>query len=280
MSLKPLVIYHKNCLDGFAAAWCFHRIAQLNIYPQGIDFHAASYNKEPPNVRDRDVFIVDFSYPRDVTEKMLQDVLNLTILDHHESAIRNLEGLVHYKLKMILDKSRSGARIAWDFCFGNWAEPPMVLKHIEDRDLWLFHLPNTRHIAAVVALGGFDFKEYDKLMLDPDMDRLIEAGMILDKHQQKAVKDLANHARPMVIGGHMVPCVNAPFMFASDIGNLLSEDVPFAASYFDSEHSRMFSLRSRPGGLNVSLIAERYNGGGHEHAAGFKVDRDHDLAKS
>jgi nanoRNase/pAp phosphatase (c-di-AMP/oligoRNAs hydrolase) len=69
-------------------------------------------------------------------------------------------------------------------------------------------------------------------------------------------------------------------MFASDIGNLLSEDVPFAASYFDSEHSRMFSLRSRPGGLNVSLIAERYNGGGHEHAAGFKVDRDHDLAKA
>jgi nanoRNase/pAp phosphatase (c-di-AMP/oligoRNAs hydrolase) len=32
--------------------------------------------------------------------------------------------------------------------------------------------------------------------------------------------------------------------------------------------------------MDVSAIALQYGGGGHEHAAGFKVDRDHELAKA
>jgi oligoribonuclease NrnB/cAMP/cGMP phosphodiesterase (DHH superfamily) len=273
MNQKPLVIYHKNCLDGFAAAWCFH-----HLEADGFEFYAASYNKPPPDVKGRFVYIVDFSYPRDVTEQMLETAAFIVILDHHESAITRLSDLEHSNLYKVLDKTKSGAMLAWDFCF--WTQAPKVLEHIQDRDLWLFKLPNTRQIAAVVALGGFSFEAYDKLMLDPDLDRMIIEGFVLEKQQQKAVKDLSELCtRPMNIGGYIVPCANVPPMFASDMGNLLSKDEPFAATYFDTNHSRMFSLRSSPQGINVAKIAEHYGGGGHEHAAGFKVDRDHRLAK-
>jgi len=41
----------------------------------------------------------------------------------------------------------------------------------------------------------------------------------------------------------------------------------------------VFSLRSQEGGIDVSEIAIKFGGGGHKHAAGFKVDRNHILAK-
>ena len=44
--------------------------------------------------------------------------------------------------------------------------------------------------------------------------------------------------------------------------------------------SRVFGLRSSDEGIDVSDVARQYGGGGHAKAAGFKVPRDHDLAKS
>lgn len=46
---------------------------------------------------------------------------------------------------------------------------------------------------------------------------------------------------------------------------------PFAACYMDDPSGRTFSLRSAEDGVDVSEIAKRYGGGGHKHAAGFKV---------
>jgi nanoRNase/pAp phosphatase (c-di-AMP/oligoRNAs hydrolase) len=68
-------------------------------------------------------------------------------------------------------------------------------------------------------------------------------------------------------------------MYASEAGNIMSESFPFAGTYYDTALHRVFSLRSRESGIDVSEIAVRFGGGGHKHAAGFKVDRSHALAK-
>jgi hypothetical protein len=65
---------------------------------------------------------------------------------------------------------------------------------------------------------------------------------------------------------------------ASDAGDLLSEGEPFAATYSDTAENRVFSLRSRPEGIDVSEIAKLFGGVGHRHAAGFRIHRDHPLA--
>lgn len=36
--MKPLVIYHANCADGFTAAWAFHKLD-----PHGYDYYAAKH---------------------------------------------------------------------------------------------------------------------------------------------------------------------------------------------------------------------------------------------
>ena len=50
-----------------------------------------------------------------------------------------------------------------------------------------------------------------------------------------------------------------------------SKCIPFAATYFDTGNIREFSLRSSPDGVDVSLVAEMYGGGGHKHASGFRI---------
>ena len=52
--MKPLVIYHGNCADGFGSAWCFHHHDH-----QGYDFHPGVYQQTPPDVEGRDVYLVD-----------------------------------------------------------------------------------------------------------------------------------------------------------------------------------------------------------------------------
>lgn len=78
--------------------------------------------------------------------------------------------------------------------------------------------------------------------------------------------------RRMVIGGHDVPVANLPYTLASDAAGMMAEGEPFAACYFDrADGQRVFSLRSREGGVNVAEIAKAYSGGGHAAAAGFQV---------
>lgn len=77
--------------------------------------------------------------------------------------------------------------------------------------------------------------------------------------------------REMLIGGYRVPVANLPYTLTSDAGHDLANGKPFAACYWDTPEGRCFSLRSREDGVDVSLVAKQYGGGGHRNASGFRV---------
>ena len=98
---KRLVIYHGHCLDGFTAAWAAY---QSPLW-RDAEFYAASYQQPPPEVFNRFVLVVDFSYPRDVMLAMQQVASGLSVLDHHKTAKEALDGLPF----ATFDMDRSGA---------------------------------------------------------------------------------------------------------------------------------------------------------------------------
>jgi hypothetical protein len=68
----------------------------------------------------------------------------------------------------------------------------------------------------------------------------------------------------------VVPTVNSPVL-QSELGDVLATGHPFAGVWWQgSGDAARWSLRSTPGGVDVSLIAARYGGGGHRTAAGFR----------
>jgi oligoribonuclease NrnB/cAMP/cGMP phosphodiesterase (DHH superfamily) len=307
--MKPLVIYHSNCADGFTAAWAVHKAIDA-------DFHPGVHQTPPPDVAGRDVILVDFCYPPAVLLEMCQTARSILVLDHHKSAESDMpanpltaddqltvvriegfdvdagptwrhfqgwveqdkcEGIRKAMIYALFDMNRSGAGIAWDF-FHPGAARPELIDHVEDRDLWRFALPGTREIQAAVFSYPYEFDVWDLLMETP-MKTLRAQGVAIERKHHKDVAELVKVARrQMVIGHYDVPVASLPYTLASDAGHLMAKGQPFAACYYDKDGGRVFSLRSTDQGVDVSEVAKLYGGGGHARAAGFTVPRDHELA--
>jgi oligoribonuclease NrnB/cAMP/cGMP phosphodiesterase (DHH superfamily) len=278
--MTPIVIYHKDCADGFAAAWCFWR-----KYPSW-EYHPGVYNKEPPDVTNRDVYLVDFSYPVETIEKMLDKDARIRVLDHHEDMLNELKKINHPKFDMSHSTTEhSGAMIAWKYTttIEERKTTPPVLKHIEDRDLWNFELNGTREIVTAVYSHEFTFELFNWLMdLDPfDYENVRADGAAIMRVQAKEMESIIRSTKRYVVIDDMWWCVvNSPGSYASEIGNKLAEEHPVVAIYYDRTYDRKFSLRSKKGSdVDVAAIARQYGGNGHKHAAGFAVPREHFLAK-
>ena len=289
---RPLVIYHGNCADGFAAAWCFWK-----LYGDGADYVAGVYQEPPPDVAGRDVYLVDFSYKRDVVEAMLRVANHISLIDHHKTAIDDLRPLMEESvmtgannLGWYCDVEHSGAMLAWNF-INRPALPPRLIQHIEDRDLWRFNIPGTREVQANLFSYPYDFNVWNELMARDPQELIAEGAAIERKHHKDIAELVKVCQREMIIGGYWVPVASLPYTLTSDAGHLMCNPYPsdnlhgvivkppFAACYWDTVNGRIFSLRSHDDGADVSEIAKQYGGGGHAHAAGFKVLRDHELAQ-
>lgn len=279
---KPnLVIYHGNCADGFAAAWCF-----WSKHHENFDYFPGVYQEPPPDVTGKTVYLVDFSYTRPVMEQLTRDARQVYVIDHHKTAMENLEGLdkEYSNLTLHFDMEKSGAVLAWEF-LNPKVTPPRILLHIQDRDLWKFKLPHTREIQAVLFSHEYDFELWDSLinLQGTEIDRLADQGKAIERKHFKDIKELVTVTkRRLEIGGHSVWCASLPYTMVSDAANLMcGDDSIFAGCYWDTADGRIFGLRSlAPDGIDVGAIAKLYGGGGHKHSSGFKVPRDHILAQS
>ncbi|MDE2258886.1 MAG: phosphoesterase [Betaproteobacteria bacterium] len=265
MNKSTLVIYHKNCPDGFGAAFAaWKRFKEKAIY------HPAQYGDKPPydECRGRDVFVLDFSYPREQLIHIYINAQTLTVLNHHKTAQADLEDLSFATFSMI----QSGAMLAWKHFV---SQPvPRFIEYIQDRDLWKWELTDSREFSAALYSYPFDFATWDSLYLDTD--HLIAEGKAILRMKEKAVKEMADRSVIGNVGGYMVPIVNATIFF-SEVGEELCirhPDKPFAAYYFDREDNRrQWGLRSR-GDFDCSAVAKSYGGGGHPGAAGFTALRE------
>lgn len=289
--MKPLCIYHSNCADGFGAAW----VVRKYFGADGVDFHPGTYGQEPPDVTGRDVIIVDFSYKRPVIDAMSAKARTILILDHHKTAKEDLdafswasgvyspEGMMIYQqgigapvaVHAVFDMERSGAGLTWDFFFAGRSRPKLI-DHIEDRDLWRFVIYGTREIQATIFSYPYDFDIWDKLV-DANPHELIGEGRAIERKHFKDVAELTGITqRRMVIGGVSIPVANMPYTLVSDAANAMAAADPttrMAACYWDTPEGRVFGIRSTNDGPDVSAIARQYGGGGHAHAAGFKMPR-------
>lgn len=266
MNATPLCIYHHACTDGFAAAWAVRR-----FHAGLVEFHPGIYGKAPPDVTGRNVIIVDFSYKRDVMLQLIEQANDVLIIDHHDTSQADLQDLPA-KARAIFDNTQCGAALTWQHLFPGEMQP-LLFDHIQDRDLWQFKLPMTREIMAAVFSYPMTFEHWDQLMTMPPVELEREGRSLIRKHNADVAAIADNATRWINIAGTHIPAANAPWMFASDVGARLAEGNPFAATYYDDEDGRRFSLRSAQDGANVETIAKRFGGGGHKHAAGFRITR-------
>lgn len=269
---KPLVLYHGGCSDGFCAAWLCHR----HYGPGFCDFVPVNYGEPPPDVAGREVFVLDFSYKRPVLEEMARKATRVVVLDHHASAERELFGLQADNLAVTFDMQKSGARLTWEFLNqkGRMEPAPWLVPWTEDRDLWRFHLYESKAINAVIRSHPMTFDAWDELYRRlPDRQMATEGQAIL-RAQDRQIEVLVRHAREVEMAGNGGPykvlVVNTPLL-QSEVAGKLAEGRPFGACWYEAaDGTRRWSLRSTEQGIDVSRFAQSRGGGGHPRAAGFE----------
>lgn len=299
---EPLIIFHYACDDGFAAAY-------ITKFFTGGELCHGVYQRDPPDVRGRDVIFVDFCYKPDVMQRVITNARTVLVLDHHKTALEDCAslfqicpptykaardlGLFHKpgQASAIFDMKRSGAGIAWDF-FSNGAPRPMWVDYVEDRDLWLKKLPNGDEFTIALRSYPQDLVVWNDLLpirpldvpppetpalgeppVDP-VQRLIGQGVGIQRYYRMRVDELKASGYLATMGNYVCFVANAPYFAASEVAGELAlhPEAQFGAAYFEVSAGRwQYSLRARDD-FDVSTVAKIYGGGGHKAAAGFTVD--------
>lgn len=282
---KSVVLYHANCNDGFAAAY-----AAWVALGDDEEYVPVKYGDTPPDVTDKVVYILDFSYTPDELYAMAAKAFHVVMLDHHQTAMGkwshlldadNSGGMRFHRgnLDVIFDMERSGAQMAWDW-FHPGVPRPRIIDHIGDRDLWKFTLPGTRAICATMNSHEKDFRLWDYLAGGlRHMELLTEGNALLRMQDCQVANIIAGPLRQVSFdlcspdsGPYVVTGLAANVREnISEVGNAIAEKSgTFSLTFFIEDDMAICSLRSI-GDYDVTPIALEFGGGGHKNAAGFKM---------
>jgi len=152
---------------------------------------------------------------------------------------------------------------------------PLLVKYVQDRDLWKWELPNSKAVDAFIRSQQKTIEVWDALnyiINMKDLVRVVDNGTTILQREQQIVNKAKSSAAMKEIAGCRVPVVNTTEMI-SEVGHALCEGRPFAVMYQDDlqRGKRVWSFRS-DGGVDVSEIAAKWGGGGHRAAAGATTD--------
>ena len=211
-------------------------------------------------------------------------------IDHHRTALDNIDALTSYCDETMIEigPGLSGATLAWNYFnrFAEQAEPiPLLLQYVADQDIWEWKLNSSREINS--ALNRLDgkaesmVKELDWSLRDNATwlrTRLQQGKAVISVVDSQLKKSYTRVFDYLTESGTEFRIVNATEN-ASELGNMLCEESKHSPAVIvmiysiQRNWSVKCSVRSIPGGKIVAReIAERFRGGGHDHAAGCRFE--------
>jgi oligoribonuclease NrnB/cAMP/cGMP phosphodiesterase (DHH superfamily) len=276
--MNTYILYHANCNDGMGAA-----VAAYKKFGTTATYVPVQYSEPFPESVvldiDTELYILDFSYSRDIIVGLKQIVGNLVVIDHHKTAQEALDGLDY----AIFDMEQSGAVLAWKY-FHPDEVVPRAFEYIQDRDLWKFHLGQTEHFSAGIrSIDGYkDFEYWLKMINSIKLtDNVILRGQVLSENDKKMVESKVkkpDFAKTVYINGYKVAVFNTTNLI-SELGSAFCSDERFdydlSMSYFFLGNGNMvLSFRSATKQVDVSQLAKMLGGGGHSSAAGAVIPQE------
>lgn len=211
-------------------------------------------------------------------------------IDHHRTAVDSLEALQSYCDDTMIEigPGLSGATLVWKYFNerrGEELPTPLLFRYVADQDVWEWKMEESKAInSALNTLDGHveSLTEELRWSLKDESDwlhtRLNQGKAILSVIESQVRKSYSRVLNIEAKDEVEIRVVNSTEN-ASDLGNTLceeSDNAPNAVAWIYSiqrDWSVKCSLRSIPGGhITAREIAERFGGGGHDHAAGCRFE--------
>ncbi|HBY09499.1 MAG TPA: hypothetical protein DEH22_17580 [Chloroflexi bacterium] len=271
-----ILCLHHNDADGRACGAIVRRALGKEVTLYEMDY-GESLPLELVVVADH-ILIVDFSLSK---EEMAQLAIyhQFTWIDHHKSAIDELEGIAD-DWAGVRDTSEAACVLTWRYFFPDQAVPKAITL-IGDRDIWRW---------AETDTGSFNeglYQNYtrpnnDDLwnpLLDDDPEKvseLIELGRVLrDAHLREIRRTTARYGFTVTFEGYRTLAVN--IRSSGDLGEhirTLGYQIGYCYVEKVSEGELTTYVTLYSDQVDVSKIAQKFGGGGHAGAAGFHFARE------
>lgn len=296
--MKIAILFHGDA-DGFGSAYAAW--LALNRPENDLMFKAVQYGEEPPfkelmEFKAEKVYVLDFCYKADMLGDLLYLVPDTMVIDHHQTSASILQSVYGDTGQFMHNTKYAGCVLTWLHFFPGSDVPP-ILQYVQDRDLWLFYLEQSKAVNAYIATMPREFEVWAAFRLDV---AILIGGALLEYQQrqiERRLKDVRlvevweddGYAfKSSVLGvwtssseaiispadckKYQIPIVNATENI-SELGEAMCKaypDAPFSVSDADRGNGmRSYSLRST--GFDVSEVAKAFEGGGHQRAAGFTL---------
>lgn len=278
---KKVLIYHHHDNDGYlAAATAYkHLITDpknyirftVGKYDSHIDFDLLKWADE--------IYILDYSLPKAVMERFFDKII---WIDHHKPAMINiglLESSLGKEIRGIREIGKSGCLLTWEYFNNNSNKIPRVTELVNDRDVWNWHFgDDTAAFHEASRMFSSSLTTWLALLSnDSQTEHEVERGKTLLSFIRDIVDEYNKEfAWEATFEGHKAVIMNGSSKISGELHKRLRENHPdaeFAVTFMmNKEQVSVGMYRQDHSAVDLSKIALKYGGGGHEGAAGFYID--------
>lgn len=264
---EKVMCYYHNDMDGIMSASIVK-----TIYPNA-KFIKVNYGDVPDvlDIVDSVVIIVDFSFDNVMMKKIHNDSKLLCWIDHHESArLKNKELWDSEDIDGFRDTSKAGCELTWEW-FYPYDEAPLSVELIADRDMWKFEYGDkTRAFHEFISMT---VKDPNTTITDKGswIDDAISKGMTLLHKKQEQIKKSFEQGADGTFHKYKTRIINTN-VNVSETGEYCYKEKGYHLVVIWSLIGNIFVFSLRSNIIDVREIAEKFGGGGHKFAAGFKLD--------
>lgn len=272
------IVTHENCADGIASAIIL-RDALPNARVEFVQYNTAAHRdlRAEPGM-----LFCDMTPPAARVQEFVD--AGAIVLDHHRGAREIVEAFGDRGVfaDEERDKGVSGAFLAFREVWMRLTHPN-IDKDLQDvtslavlagvRDTWWRDHPRWRAACAQAAALRFWPTE---MLIGAPIDTLaarLEIGEVLLQRDAERDERSIEEAYRFEVGGLRVVAFEG--LHTSDIAENLADDADLVLGWHyameDGRARMIVSCRSR-GAVSALALAKAQGGGGHERAAGFKID--------
>jgi single-stranded DNA-specific DHH superfamily exonuclease len=314
---KHLIAYHqtgvnKDCPDGICAAWIAATVLGrencelVGLVHQNKDEY--SFESLPFDPKNKNIIMLDFSYPAWLMQQIAAVANSFVCLDHHEPRQKDIGSINGFSDRVLGIYSPNevdcGATLTWKHFHGE-KEEPWFLTAVFARDTGAFgyydqECPTLEAIATQISAmregkkGVDTFEVFDQL-LEMNVFEVQDAGELLLKERNDATEielreaeldtvcireEIEKSDGTTTFIGHVVPLLRIQSSFLdkhySYVGAKLAQawKKSFVVIQTTTE-PEVYHLRSHSSSpFHLGKIAEQHGGGGHQHAAGYNIKLD------
>lgn len=300
---KTTIVYHAvksgiDCPDGICAAWIAVRALGLDdainlapvVHRDSDDYLNPDYRL--PFESEGAIYVLDMAFPDAILRSIARKSNRLTVIDHHASN-KHVANLIGTGVNGVFDLSECAATAAWKYFYGSGISSkiaqPWFLPYVRQRDIgadgyYSGLIPESEAIGEAMSVrrrrygtGANAFPFFDELVNVPK-SQLIAEGLPAIEVRNWAIEAYLDETplKLIDVAGDLVPFFDLQnreelqrhYSMTGAKAALRYSQFPFVALTTDRE---TVSLRSRPDGADVAIIAAALGGGGHPNAAGYQI---------